>query len=200
MVKLKRRYRHVWGCIAYAITCISSGVIYVLLSSKPDESGSKSLFDKASEAAFVVVTGCAVTIAGWMGGWPNTASALAIVAVADYVTGFAAACFHKSKKTKSGGLSSKVGFFGLMKKVFMFLAIIVAHQVDVVLPQGGNAFRDVVIGCLLANEGLSFYENVALFGVPFPKKLRRVLDQLREPDDGVLDKNQTETKGSDENG
>jgi phage-related holin len=53
---------------------------------------------------------------------------------------------------------------------------------------------------LLANEGLSFYENVALFGVPFPRKLRRVLDQLRDPEEGALE-NKTDTKGSDsENG
>jgi toxin secretion/phage lysis holin len=103
--------------------------------------------------------------------------------VADYITGFAAACFRKSKKTKSGGLSSKVGFFGIMKKVMMFVAIIVAHQVDIVVSNGANTIRDIITGCLIANEALSFYENVALFGVPFPKKLRRILDQLRDPED-----------------
>ena len=109
--------------------------------------------------------------------------ALAIVTIADYISGFAAACMGKSKKTKSGGLSSKAGFFGIMKRVMMLGAIIVAHQVDIVVSNGANTIRDIVTGCLIANDALSFYENVALFGVPFPKKLRRILDQLREPED-----------------
>ncbi|MGN0764440.1 MAG: phage holin family protein [Aristaeellaceae bacterium] len=35
----------------------------------------------------------------------------------------------------------------------------------------------------MANEGLSVLENLALAGVPFPRRIRQALEQLRDRND-----------------
>ncbi len=43
----------------------------------------------------------------------------------------------------------------------------------------GDVCRDTVIGFYLANEGISILENAAALGLPLPKKLIAILDQLK---------------------
>lgn len=94
--------------------------------------------------------------------------------VIDYITGLiVGAVQHR--------LNSQVGFIGLIRKALILIVVAVAHIIDTQI-LGGNAsvFRSAACGLYLANEGLSILENCGKLGVPYPKKLREILEQLRE--------------------
>lgn len=97
---------------------------------------------------------------------------LLVMVIADYISGIAAA-------TITGKLNSKVGFAGIVKKVMYFFVVVVAHCIDTVTHAGG-VLRNLTIGFLIANEGISILENTSRCGVPWPQKLKDVLEQLKD--------------------
>ncbi len=101
--------------------------------------------------------------------------ALLIFMTIDYLTGLLVG-------VKRNNLSSAVGFWGLAKKVFILLLVIVGNVLDVHVIGSGAVMRSAVIAFYLANEGLSILENAGNLGVPYPEKLRKVLAQLKEDD------------------
>lgn len=122
-------------------------------------------------------------IAGALGGWDALLSVLVAMMAIDYVSGVAVAWLGKSVKTEHGGVSSKVGTQGLLKKGLMMLVILIAALLDKAMGAEAPICRDAACWFYIANEGISFLENLALAGVPFPAKLRELLgQQLREAD------------------
>lgn len=96
----------------------------------------------------------------------------------DYTTGLIlSGIFKKSKKTKSGGLSSEIGFKGLIKKVCIIICVIVANLLDYVLET--NYIRNVVIISFMTNEVISIIENLGLIGVKIPKAIINAIDILK---------------------
>ena len=59
----------------------------------------------------------------------------------------------------------------------------IGHVLDTQVIQNGSVLRTAVIFFYLSNEGISIIENVALIGLPVPKKLKEVLEQLHEEAD-----------------
>lgn len=118
-----------------------------------------------------------------VGGWDMAILTLLIFMAIDYITGLiVAGIFHKSKKTASGGLNSKIGFLGLAKKVVVFLLIIVAQFLDLIL--GIDFVRNSVIIAFITNEVISIIENAGLMGVPMPKVIHKALDLLQDQTEG----------------
>lgn len=97
---------------------------------------------------------------------------LIVFMVLDYITGFAAA-------VKGQRLSSKVGFWGIVKKVGMLILVISAHQVDLLLGTNGVT-RTAVMFFLIANDGLSMLENLTECGLPIPDVLKQTLETFRK--------------------
>ncbi len=97
---------------------------------------------------------------------------LAFIAI-DYITGLMVAIANKT-------LNSSVGFKGLAKKVFILLLVLIANILDTHVMGGSGVVRGVVIAFYLANEGISILENAGKLGVPYPQKLKDVLEQLKE--------------------
>ena len=128
---------------------------------------------------------CGGAIAGAMGGWDATLKVLVVMMAADYLTGVMVAVMGKSEKTDFGGLSSKVGFVGLLKKGMMLLVVLVATMLDEAM--GMAICRDAACWFYITNEGLSLLENMNLAGVPFPEKIKELLghklDESNEPID-----------------
>lgn len=109
----------------------------------------------------------------WLGGWDILIKTIVFMAVVDYITGIIKAVYLKE-------LSSEIGFKGLLKKIVMFIVIVVAFVIQQLI--GGTVpLREVVIMFYIANESLSLLENAAIF-VPIPDKLKNVLLQLRDKD------------------
>lgn len=87
--------------------------------------------------------------------------------IADYVTGLIAG-------GSTVGLSSKVGFKGIGKKVTIFIIVAVAHGVDLAL--GSNdMFRDAAIFFYIANEVISILENASRMDVLVPSKFQEAI-------------------------
>ena len=56
----------------------------------------------------------------------------------------------------------------------------IGHVLDTQIIQNGSVLRTAVIFFYLSNEGISIIENIALIGLPVPKKLKDVLEQLQD--------------------
>ena len=123
-------------------------------------------------------------VAGLLGEWDVTLTVLSVMMCVDYLSGVIVAACGRSPKTETGGLNSKIGFIGLAKKGFIMLMVLVAALLDRVIGTDGTMFRSMAVGYYIANEGLSVLENAALLGVPFPAKLKRALEALKDKDDG----------------
>lgn len=111
-----------------------------------------------------------------LGGWDGFLYALILFVIIDYFTGVMVAVYQKK-------LSSEVGFHGIMKKVFIFCLVAIAHVVDSRIIQNGSVLRTAVIFFYISNEGISIMENASMLGLPVPRKLQEVLDQIREKED-----------------
>lgn len=130
-------------------------------------------------AGFGVVS---TAISAAFGGWDNTMTALMIFMVIDYLSGLAVAgVFKKSTKTADGGLESKAGWKGLIRKFSILAVVLIAAQLDVLL--ASSYIRDLVIYSFIANELLSVIENVGLMGVPLPTALKKAVTALNEKGD-----------------
>ena len=128
-----------------------------------------------------VLAAAAGAVAGALGGWSWLLTVLLACMVADYISGVLVAWMGKSEKTECGGLSSKVGALGIVRKGLMLMVVLVAALLDQALGQGNAMFRDAVCWFYIANEGLSLMENLNLAGVPFPQKLKTLLnDKAKE--------------------
>lgn len=99
--------------------------------------------------------------------------ALIIFIILDYITGVAAA-------VKNNELDSRTGAFGILKKVGILSVIILVNVLDVHVFGASGVLRNVIISFYIANEGISILENAARLGVPVPKKIINVLNQLKD--------------------
>ena len=116
-------------------------------------------------------------LGGWLGYFLGGCDGLLIALVAfvsiDYVTGVMCAISDKD-------LSSRVGFKGICRKILIFALVGVANLIDVQVIQTGSILRTAVVFFYLSNEGVSLLENAAHLGLPVPKKLKAVLEQLHD--------------------
>lgn len=114
-----------------------------------------------------------------LGGWDANLITLLIFMAIDFALGIiVAACFKKSKKTKSGALSSKECFKGIVKKVATLVLVIIGVRVDIIF--GADVFRNAIIIACCASECISIIENIALTGVPIPKVLTKAIELLKD--------------------
>lgn len=110
---------------------------------------------------------------GWfLGGVNGTVYVLITVVVLDYATGLMAGAVEKK-------LSSEVGARGICKKVIIFMLVGIGHLIDVYVIGEGEVLRTAIIFFYIANEGISIIENAGRIGLPIPKKLKDVLEQLK---------------------
>ncbi|WEK53193.1 MAG: phage holin family protein [Candidatus Cohnella colombiensis] len=117
-----------------------------------------------------VVLGAAISFS--FGMWNESLTFLLVVMAVDYISGVAAAMKDGS------GLNSNIGFWGLFKKGLMLLIVMIAHRIDLLfeieLAMGG------AITFYIVNELLSVMENYGRLGMPFPPRLRRLIQVLRD--------------------
>ena len=110
-------------------------------------------------------------------GWNALVEALIVTMAIDWITGMLAAFKYKKKHPNSkGGLSSKVGFLGIIRKVSILAVVCFAHYLD--YATGISAIHTIVVWFYIGNEGLSIIENAAKAGAPIPDSLKNKLDQL----------------------
>lgn len=111
------------------------------------------------------------------GGWSALLGALVFFVAVDYGTGMLAAW-------KERQLSSQVGFWGIAKKIGIFVVVALAHRLDLSLGTG-DIMRDTAIWFYMANEALSILENLGRLGVPIPPMIQQGVKVLREKANGA---------------
>lgn len=90
----------------------------------------------------------------------------------DYISGVIVAIIEKR-------LSSEVGFRGLAKKFLILVFVAVGHIADTYILGGTPAAMSAVMLFYMANEGISIIENAAALGLPVPKKLTNIMEQIK---------------------
>ena len=135
--------------------------------------GEKDL-DKYLNAASIFIGVLGGVVASWLGGMDAVLHALVALVIVDYLTGLLKAWNLKE-------ISSRIGFVGLIKKVLIFVVIAVAVEVEKVIGES-IPLREIVIMFYLANEGISFLENVSVF-INFPEQIKDAFLQIRNSND-----------------
>ena len=102
---------------------------------------------------------------------------LLLLMVIDLIVGFTvSAVWHKSSKTKSGKVSSKVMFKGIVKKILTLVLVVVAYQIDILL--GYDVIRHIAIIAFIVQEIISIIENITITGIKSPEIITKALDVL----------------------
>ena len=121
--------------------------------------------------------------AGLLGGWTVLLTILAWFMGIDYATGLITAWRGRSPKSEHGGVSSKVGFDGLIRKAFIMLVVLMATLLDRAIGNQSSVFQTAATMYYIANEGISILENTSLMGVKYPDFILRALETLRDEGD-----------------
>ena len=131
---------------------------------------------KATLCTVLGIVGAA--IAALLGGWDMALQTLCIFMAIDYLSGLiVAGVFKASTKSESGALESRAGLKGLLRKMAMLCAVLMAYYLDRVA--GTDFVRDATCMGFIANEALSIIENMGLMGVPIPEVIVNAIDVLK---------------------
>lgn len=115
------------------------------------------------------VVGCIAGMLGWFfGGVDGFLKVLLTFTVIDYLSGVAAAYVRHE-------LSSKEGFNGILRKVFIFALVGIAHVIDKNLLGDTEALKTAVCLFYVGNEGISILENAVHLRLPVPQALKEKL-------------------------
>ena len=106
-----------------------------------------------------------------LGGFDMLLGVIITLIVLDYLTGILKAIYNKQ-------LSSEIGYKGIIKKVFIFIVIATAYEIQKVIGDS-IPLREMTLVFFIANEAISLLENASEF-IPIPEQLRDVLVQLRD--------------------
>ena len=119
------------------------------------------------------IAGAVGAVLGFMYGEVNGLFwALIAFMALDYITGVIVAVIEKR-------LSSEVGFRGLTKKFLILVFVAVGHISDTYILGGTPAAMSAVMLFYIANAGISIIENAAALGLPVPKKLTSIMEQIK---------------------
>lgn len=129
-------------------------------------------------------------VMGWWTGLGVMPQVLAAVMVMDYATGLMCAWRGVSPKTEGGGVSSRAGFDGLLKKAAIILVCLLAALLDRAV--GTSVIAPAAMCFYMANEGVSILENTSLLGVPYPQAVRSALEALKEKGEGEKEETEEE--------
>lgn len=122
------------------------------------------------------------------GGWTSAMTTLVIFMLIDYITGIlVATVFKKSNKTEDGGLESKAGWKGLIRKFSTLLIVLISIRLDIIF--NTTIISNCVVFTFLANELLSLLENVGLMGIPLPSVLTEVISVLNKKGESYVKRN-----------
>ena len=123
-----------------------------------------------------ILAGVCTVLSFLFGDMEGLMVALIALIVLDYISGVIAAAVEKR-------LSSEVGAKGIAKKIFMLLIVALANIVDINVVGDGHVLKTVTVVFYICNECISLIENSGRIGVPVPKNLLDVLEQLRDKGD-----------------
>lgn len=99
--------------------------------------------------------------------------ALLIMIALDIITGFIKGIYCKE-------LRSRKMYHGMLRKLMIFVVIIMANCIDIVMFGGLPVTSSAVVTFYIAMEGISITENLIAMDVPVPKWLRKHLEIMKD--------------------
>lgn len=127
---------------------------------------------------YLVISSIGSVFLNLIGEWDDAMKTLVIFMIIDFITGFFVAIFKKSPKTETGGLSSKISFLGLCRKILIIFFVVICTAMDSLMH---TAFiRDAAIIGFCINETLSIVENAGLLGLPLPSIISEAIELLKK--------------------
>lgn len=138
---------------------------------------------------FGVVIGSLATIV--FGTWLPLMTTLLVLNVADIVSGVL-------KGGKEHAIGSRKFYTGIQKKAGQWLLIIVGNSLDTMVFDGMPISKTLLVSFLVATEGISITENLAIIGVPIPAFLKERLVQVQESNSRLEDLNKAKEKFNNE--
>ena len=131
----------------------------------------------------VVISAIGSFIASALGGWNPVLSLLILLMAVDLITGFSLAVINKE-------VSSSKMRLGILRKFITFIIIFIGYRFDVVMIHSLGKLP-VMWGISLSvkmfmtvyfcfEENISVIENCASLGIPFPKWLVSILNQVSD--------------------
>ncbi|WP_367568629.1 holin family protein [Lacrimispora sp.] len=122
-----------------------------------------------------ILAAMAEVIGTIMGGLDGLLYSLIVFVGVDYATGVMVEGINKA-------CFNQLGFRKVIKKIMIFCMVALAHTIDNYVIRNGSMLRTAVILFYLSNEGISILDNATHVGLPIPKKLKVVLEQIKESD------------------
>ena len=119
------------------------------------------------------------TVVYFLGGLDIALKTLLVFMLLDYITGVCKAIVNKK-------VNSIIGAKGIIKKIGYLIVVALSVQLDNITG-GTGALRTLVIYFFVANEGISIVENWGSMGLPLPKKITEVLEQIKKENGGKDD-------------
>lgn len=123
----------------------------------------------------ILIMGIASIMNTAFGGSDSLFKTLIAFMVLDYITGLCCAIITKT-------VSSKVGAKGIGKKVGILIMITITVLVENNI-LFTTSLRYAIILFYISNEGISIMENMAKLGVPIPKRIIEILNNLSNDDE-----------------
>ena len=132
----------------------------------------------------IIILAIIILFVVWLGffiGIDFSIKTLLIVMTIDYLIGMALAITGNSKHG-DGGLSSSVGYEGLIKKIIILLLVGLIAVIESYLLSHGVQFeyiKDMAIVAFIINEVISVVENVKFAGLEVPEIFTKFIDNLK---------------------
>ena len=121
----------------------------------------------------LILVSLGTIISQLLGGWDGMLQTLIIFVILDYLTGLLSAIYNK-------GLSSKIGYKGIIKKVSIFFVVMIACTLSETMRL--EMVRTATIVFYISNEGISILENIGKCDVDYPDALKKLLEKLKNRD------------------
>lgn len=131
---------------------------------------------KTSIVVKSISAGLITAISYLLNGWDTALQTLCLFMVIDFITGLLKGIVNKE-------LNSQTCLKGIIKKCCYFILVIVAVALDRLYPEAQGLVRTLVCYFLVATDGISILENIGAAGVPYPKFLKNILEQLKDKSD-----------------
>jgi toxin secretion/phage lysis holin len=112
-----------------------------------------------------------VLLSYFFGGWTPLLGLFFFVIMLDYLSGLGAAVISGQ------GLSSSIGFKGLIKKFAVVAVVTLSHQLDLVL--GTTLIMYGALYFFICNELISIVENYGRMGLPLPPTIKQAIHILK---------------------
>lgn len=97
----------------------------------------------------------------------------------DFAVGFIAAA-------KNNSVDSKIMFWGGVNKLLVLVFVGLGVKLDALVGMNEPYIRTAIIWFYIGREGLSLVENYGKMGLPLPKFITKMLEQLKEKGDNPI--------------